>query len=69
MKNAMANLRKPEIRLELEDYVDLRTDFYRRGSVKRQESPVEVLVEQRDRMRKRYAWKFEGTAETATQNA
>ena len=69
MKNAMANLRKPEIRLELEDYVDLRTDFYRRGSVKRQESPVVVLVEQRDRMRKRYAWKFEGTAETATQNA
>lgn len=67
--HAITELRKPKNRRDLEEYVDLRTDFYRRGSVKRQESPVEVLVERRDWIRKRCARKFEGTAETATQNA
>lgn len=52
---ALTELRKPKNRKELEEYIDLRTDFYYRGSTKRQESPVEVLAERRDWMWKKYA--------------
>ena len=39
---------------ELEQYADLRTNFYFTGNVERQESPVEVLAEQRENIRRLY---------------
>lgn len=53
MKNAMAYLRSPDSRAELEQYVDFQTNFYYHGNVKRQESPVEALVERRENLRAR----------------
>lgn len=42
---AMRILRKPgSVRRELEAYIDLRTNFYRKGSVAQQSSPVEESV-------------------------
>ena len=54
LKNAMKYLRSPEVCAELSDYIDLHTNFYLTGSVERQESPVEILAERRERMRNRW---------------
>ena len=69
MKNAMKYLRSPEVCMELSDYIDLHTNFYLTGSIERQVSPVEILVEHRERMRREYAWKFTGAAELPAQEA
>lgn len=51
LKYAFINARKPEVCAELEPFVDLQTDFYRKGSVAAQTSPVEANVIMRDRLR------------------
>lgn len=61
LKYAFINMRKPEIRAELEPFIDLRTDFYRTGSVARQTSPVEENVIWRESLRKNTD-ALEGTA-------
>ena len=43
---------------ELEDLIDLHTNFYAVGSWERQESPVEFSVVRREEMRERYARRF-----------
>ena len=55
---ALRELRKPKLRRALEGFVDLNTDFYASISAKRQESPVEMLVLRRERMRGQFAHDF-----------
>lgn len=45
------NLRKEEIRAELESFIDERTNFYLKGSVMYQTSPVELNVIKREEIR------------------
>lgn len=66
---AKRSLWKSEVRKELEEYIDLHTNFYFGGNVERQESPVEILAERREWMRERYRWKFTDEAEMPAQEA
>ena len=71
-ERAMIELHRPknkDIYSELESFVDLHTNYYFGGNVERQESPVEILVERRERMRRQYGRKFADTAELPTQEA
>lgn len=54
LKYAFINLRTDEIKRSLEPFIDLRTDFYRRGSVINQTSPVEENVIRREELRDRH---------------
>lgn len=71
-ERAMIELRRPKNRdvySELESFIDLHTNYYFGGNVERQESPVEILAERRERMRRQYGWKFADTAELPAQEA
>ena len=54
LKYAFINLRTDEIKKDLEPFIDLRTDFYRCGSVANQTSPVEENVIRREELRDRH---------------
>jgi RNA polymerase sigma factor (sigma-70 family) len=49
--DGLKHLRRPIIRKDLEQFVDLRTNFYYRVSSKSHESPVELLAMRRETMR------------------
>lgn len=50
-QRGLARLRCGKTRAHLEQFIDARTNFYRRASISWQESPVEKLVIQREQMR------------------
>ncbi len=54
-RKGLRNLRTPKNFRRLEQYIDLRTNFYLRTSVESQLSPVELLVERREEMRERFS--------------
>jgi RNA polymerase sporulation-specific sigma factor len=58
-KKGLRDLRHPEIVKNLEQFVDLRTNFYLGVSAHSQQSPVELLVIERENMRNR-ASRFNG---------
>ena len=57
-KKGLESLRQEEIRTELEEFVDLRTNFYRNGSVKDQTSGVELNVIRREEIRNQQLWRI-----------
>ena len=63
------NYASEHIYSELESFIDLHTDYYLSVKVERQESPVEILAERRERMRRQYGWKYTGAAELPAQEA
>ena len=57
--NGLRDLRRPQIMKDLEKYIDSRTNFYLGVSAHSQQSPVELLVIEREYMRNR-ASRFNG---------
>lgn len=51
--SALRKLRRPEVRRDLEKYIDSRTNFYLRVGAKSQKSPVELIVLRREELRNR----------------
>lgn len=58
---AMRSLRKPDITKELEQFIELHTNYYFGVSVESQESPVELIAIRREEMRGRFKNPFMDT--------